>query len=89
MKKLILALMASLILAGCSNTQLGAKYYGGNYTINLPKGEKLIHIAWSEDGDIWYLTRPMHEDEKPEVYKFRADTALDILEGTVTVKESK
>ena len=70
---------------GCTR-QIMAREFGGSYTIDLPKGEKLIEITWKDD-DLFYLTRPMREDESPETYTFQQDSAYGIFEGSVTVVE--
>lgn len=36
---------------------------------------------------IWYLTRPMHEDETAETYEFKQDSSYGVFEGTVTIVE--
>ena len=43
--------------------------------------------AWIEI--LWYLTRPMREEEEPETHTFQQSSEFGILEGTVTVVESK
>jgi len=88
MKKIIAVLMLAgmVALSGCS--QLASRSFGGDYTHELPKGEKLINATWKEDS-LWYLTRPMEEGEEPETYKFQADSVFGVFEGTVTVVESK
>ena len=81
-----LGVVASLGLTGCSNYV--AKNLGGNMTLKLEKGEKLETITW-KDSELWYLTRPMRDGEEPEEWKFREVNDLGILEGTVTIIESK
>lgn len=89
MKKILFASIIStfiLVLSGCA--QIGAKNFGGSYEIDLPQGEKLINITF-KDTDIWYLTRPMREDEKAETYKFKEDSTYGVMEGVITIKESE
>ena len=57
-------------------------------TIELPKGQKLEEITW-KDADLWYLTRPMREDENAETHTFQESTEFGVLEGTVTIIETK
>ena len=90
MKKLIISLLTLFMmlgLVGCDN-QFVAKKLGGSYTLELPKGEKLVDITWKED-NLWYLTEPMENDYEPQEYKFQADTVFGVFEGTVTIIESK
>lgn len=74
-------------LVGCTDNQR-AKTFGGTATINLPPKTKLVTVTWKE-ADLWYLTRPMKEDEEPETYTFNEDSQWGLLEGTVIIQESK
>ena len=64
------------------------KNFGGDYTLKLPENEKLVMITW-KDNSLWYLTKPMTEDDVAETYKFQESADLGIMEGTVTVIETK
>lgn len=89
MKKLLLGVMVgalSLSLMGCS--QYLARSLGGDYTHELPQGEKLVNATWKEES-MWYLTKPMTEDDIAETYTFQADSVFGVFEGTVTIIESK
>ena len=44
-------------------------------------------ITWKDGGSLWYLTRPMREDEKPETHVFKQSSSYGIFEGTVTIVE--
>lgn len=85
-KKAIAIFMVMFMLSGCHEA---TKYYGGSMTLELPKGQKLEEITWKDDSALWYLTRPMREDEQPETHTFKADTEWGVFEGTVTIIESK
>lgn len=89
MKKIIFSLIAVVMLlsvTGCS--QWKSRNLGGDYTHELPKGEKLVNVTWKEDS-LWYLTRPMEEGEEVETYQFQADSVFGVFEGTVTIIESE
>ena len=89
MKKKILAVLAAFTLIfGTVGCQSAAKNFGGDYTLKLPKNEKLVMITW-KGGSLWYLTKPMTEDDVAETYKFQESADLGIMEGTVTVVETK
>ena len=75
-----------LCLTGCQTT---TKNWGGSMTIELPKGQKLEEITWKGDSDLWYLTRPIREDEVAETHTFQQDTEFGVFEGTVTIIETK
>ena len=81
------------LLAGCSDAEMAgnnrleqsfARDFGGTTTITLEPNLKLEEITWKDD-DLWYLTRPMREDEEPETGGF--GTVFD--GGTVIVVEIK
>ncbi len=71
--------------SGCAQSM--AKGYGGKYTIDLPEGQKLLEITWKDGDNLWYLSRPMREDEYPETYTWQEDSVYGIWEGTVTIIE--
>jgi hypothetical protein len=90
MKKLYIGLVLTLlltVLAGCTEQQR-AKRWGGEYTVDLPAGHKLVNVTF-KDADLWYLTRPMTEEDKAETYTFKEDSTWGVMEGTVTIKEHK
>ena len=72
-------------LTGCQTT---TRYYGGDLTVELPANEKLEEITWKEES-LWYLTRPMRDDEVAETHTFREKAEWGVFEGTVTVIEKK
>lgn len=89
MKKVLVGVMAAVMImtmAGCQ--QAVTRSLGGDMTVELEPDQKLEIITWKEDS-LWYLTRPMREDEEPETHTFQQSTDFDIFEGTVTVIESK
>ena len=87
-KKIVLTTLAAVsamaLLVGCQSV---TKSFGGNMTLELESGQKLEEITWKEDS-LWYLTRPMREDEVPETHTFQQSSNFGIIEGTVTVIES-
>ena len=85
---LVVILLSTLAFNGCTRNQM-ARQWGGNSTINLPKGKKLMNFTWKEGNDLWYLTRDMNENDTAETYQFSEDSSLGILEGNVTIVEHK
>lgn len=85
MKKIIMILL-SIMTIGLTGCQGMAKNYGGDISLELEAGLKLEEITWKDDS-LWYLTRPMREDELPETHVFRQSSEWGIFEGTVTVIE--
>ena len=87
MKKLLVVgtIVLSLALTGCN---AGSRHFGGTINIDLPKNQKLITATWKEDS-LWYLTKPMNNNEIAETYVFQEDSNFGVLEGKVIFKESK
>lgn len=93
--RLVIALILTFVLTmfllsmfnGCTENSR-VKNFGGTGNINLPQGQKLVLITWKEE-NIWYLTREMRQDETAEVYKFKEESNLGIVEGTYIISESK
>ena len=77
--------LLSVFLTGC--TQGATRSFGGNMTLELEPGQKLEMITWKEDS-LWYLTRPMRDDEEPETHTFQQSSEFGVFEGTVTIVES-
>ena len=93
MKKKLLAgaALVSEILIGCNeqtSAQSIVKYFGGSMETRLEPGQKLEYVTWKDD-TLLYLTRPMREDEEAEVHTFQQKKTFGLLEGTVTVIETK
>ena len=88
-KKIIGAVIiaSALGISGCT-AQSAAKSYGGSATIELPENMKLEEITWKDDS-LWYLMRPMNEDDVAETHTFQQSSSFGIFEGTVTIIESK
>lgn len=74
------------MLTGCD--QALTKSMGGSMTLELEPNQKLEEITWKDDS-LWYLTRPMREDEEPETHTFQQSSEFGVFEGTVTVIEKK
>lgn len=87
MKKKILVVAtigaSAVALTGC---QTATKSLGGKTTITLEPGQKLEEITWKDD-DLWYLTRPMTEDDIAETHTFQQSSNWGVFEGTVTITE--
>jgi hypothetical protein len=88
MKKLFICLgLLTLTLTACTENSR-VKSWGGEGTINLPKGRKLVNITWKE-AQIWYLTRPMNSSDVAETYKFHEESSFGVMEGTYNIVETK
>lgn len=85
MKAMILAIGLALLACGCTEQQR-AKKFGGNASVSLPAGEKIVGATWKED-DLWILTRPMRAGEQAETHVLRESSSWGVLQGTVTITE--
>lgn len=90
MKKKILALLAVgiLVVSTLTGCQGATKSFGGSMTLNLEPNQKLEEITWKDDS-LWYLTRPMTDDDIAETHTFQQQSEFGVFEGTVIVVESK
>jgi hypothetical protein len=88
MKKVILSAIAIIALSTSCTQNARVKAFGGEGTINLPKGRKLVNVTWKET-QVWYLTRPMHKDEVAETYQFQEESSWGMVEGTYNLVETK
>ena len=88
MKRIINIFLISvlcLLSLGCNPV---TRKMGGDMTIHLKPGEKLVNVTWKE-ASLWFLTRPMKASDSVETYKFKEDSTWGVLEGTVTIVEHK
>ncbi|MCD7996494.1 MAG: hypothetical protein LUH21_04590 [Clostridiales bacterium] len=90
MKKKLLSIftigaVTSMLLTGC---QSATKSLGGSMTLILDPNQKLEEITW-KDESLWYLTRPMTENDIAETHTFQQSSEWGVFEGTVTIIESK
>ena len=85
MKRTILVLALVVTLTSCNSI---ARHFGGNQTISIPAGEKLKNVTW-EGNDLWYLTRKMNPTDSAETYQLQEQSNLGVLQGTITLIETK
>lgn len=82
---IIFVLICVVVLSGC---QYAVRDFGGDMTLTLPANTKLEMITWKEDS-LWYLTRPMTENDVVETHLFQQSSNFGVFEGTVTIIETK
>lgn len=87
MKKVLLAIMMGVMVTSCTENSR-VKSFGGEGTINLPKGRKLVNVTWKEN-QVWYLTRPMNSTDVAETYQFQEESSWGVIEGTYNIIETK
>lgn len=90
MKKYIFAmiLLVCVVFTSLTGCQSVTRSFGGNMTLELEPDQKLEMITW-KDNSLWYLTRPMRDDEEAETHTFQQSSNFGVVEGTVTIIESK
>lgn len=71
----------------CSNQGM-TKNWGGEMDMYLDPNRKLVEVTWKDDS-IWYLTKPMTDDDIAEEYEFAESSVMGLLEGTLHVHETK
>lgn len=93
MKRFICAILIAIILAilivllsGCGQTY--TRKLGGTMKIDLPANTKLELITW-KDESLWYLTRPMRDDDIAETHTYQQSSEFGVFEGTVIIEEHK
>jgi hypothetical protein len=87
MKKVFLAILMGVMVTSCTENER-VKAWGGEGTINLPKGKKLVNVTWKET-QIWYLTRNMDSNDVAETYEFHEESSYGVIEGTYKIIETK
>jgi hypothetical protein len=87
MKKVFLAIGVIAMLGSCTENNR-VKNWGGEGTIKLPKGRKLVNVTWKET-QVWYLTRPMSSSDVAETYQFQEESSWGVMEGTYNIVETK
>lgn len=82
----IVVMLISLIRA-CSPQGI-ARNWGGEMDMHLEPNRKLVEVTWKDD-NIWYLTKPMNNEDIAETYEFAESDAIGIFEGTLHIYEIK
>ena len=77
----------SLILSSCTENGR-ARAWGGEMTVNVKPDQKVVNVTWKES-DMWILTRPMNENDKPETFTFSEKSTFGVWEGSITLIESR
>ena len=61
---LVLLVIAMLSLSGCGTI---ARHWGGAMNVDLPANTKLVNCQWDAHDNLWYITRPMTQQDTQEV----------------------
>lgn len=90
MKKIILMLtllVSTVVFTSCTQNERARKF-GGNMTIKLERGQKLMMATWKED-DLFYLVEPMEDDYVPKTKTLYEDSSFGVLQTRVDFIESR
>lgn len=91
MKKIIVSLaIAVVVVLSCVSCtqQYRARNFGGNMTITLQPGEKLMMATWKDD-NLFYLTEPMEEDYVPKTKILHESSSFGVMETTIKFVEQR
>lgn len=88
MKKIIIAITALALTLGIAGCQSTTRKCGGNTRLELEPNQKLEEITW-KNNSLWYLTRPMTDDDIAETHTFQESSNFGVFEVSVTVVERK
>lgn len=88
MKKILFVLIACVCMSLMSCDQVISRKFGGNTTINLKPGERLVEATWKEN-NIWYLVEHMDSNYEPKVKTLKESSVLGVAEGSITFIETR
>lgn len=86
MKNLLFTILTIVLFISCD--QYFSRNLGGNITINLAPGERLVEATW-KNSDLWYLVEPMDSDYEPKTKVFKESSLWGAFEGSVPFVEYK
>ena len=84
---LIVTLSGMISLSSCTENQR-TRRLGGDMTIRLKPGEKLMMATW-KGSSLFYLTEPMEEGYEPKTKTFYEDSSYGVFQTTVKFIESR
>ena len=86
MKKVLLGLLVITTITSCTQNN-NARLWGGEETIHLETGERLINVTWKGkyDSDLWILTK--QDTTKPTTYSFKEKSNFGVMDGEVIIIE--
>ena len=99
---IVLVAIGAFVIFGCGKDKIDssgvgntlAKKVGGTATVKLPVNTKLVNVSWKTDpktnkSSLYYLYRPMRENEIAETYRYQEDSTWGVLESTIVIIETK
>lgn len=83
----LILVLGGMLAASCTSNQR-ARSYGGEQTIAITKGWKVVNASWKDD-DLWILVRPMKPEEQPEKLTYIESSSYGIAQGKIYLQEQK
>lgn len=87
MNKILMTGLLLLGLSGCTSNEI-SRQLGGSQTLFVSCNQKVVNVTWKEV-DLWYVTRPMRDDEQAEVFTFQEKSSYGLMEGRIVLQECK
>lgn len=84
---IVLLTITAVTMTSCTE-QERAKSWGGEMTVTLQPNQKLVNVTWKEN-NMWILTTPMTSDDTAVVYEFVESSNYGLMEGKITIVESR
>ena len=81
--------LAGVLLAMSCTKQMCAFSCGGSVDVgDFPCGRKLVNVTWKDD-NLWFVTRPLRQDDVLETYTFNESRSFGVMQGQVTFRECR
>lgn len=89
MKKIFIGIFTFFSICSLSSCkQAFSRQFGGDITIEVPKGQKVTMATW-KNTDLFYMTEDMEDGDVPKKKYLRESSTIGVIESTVTFIESK
>ena len=84
---MVLITLLTFSMTACTANQR-AKTFGGEMIIQVPCDQVVFDVTWKSE-DLWYATQPARPDWRPERKTFIEASSFGVIEGKVTLVESR
>jgi len=83
----VLLTLLAFSMAACTQNQR-AREFGGEMIIQVPCDNVVFDVTWKGE-NVWYATQPPRPDWRPERKTFIEASSYGVIEGKVTLVESR
>jgi hypothetical protein len=83
----VLLTLLAFTMAACTQNQR-AREFGGEMIVKVPCDQVVFDVTWKGE-DLWYATQPARADWRPERKTFAEASSFGLIEGQVTLVESR